>query len=399
VFPLVGPLEDGLLVVPVTIDDRGPYLFAIDPDAKTSAIDGQVVREGKLVVTNGPEVIDEWGQKQAVKYTTISSIDIGSVIVESRTVIVARTGAFDSQARRVYGVLGRDILEDDLLFGFDRDRGVGYLYWRKGWQPPPGAIPIAFELTPPSPQQPIPRRLVKATINGEQFTLHLDFGAIASQLREPLWERAKLKAHDVEVFTVDEVGSSHPWRAASEPAPVALGGVQNERVAFVPYDDKRVPANVDGTLGLNFFSGHDVWVDWQNKTIFLTKREPVPLAQKLGRWDTGPLGGKCEHPGCVAARLVDPLAGKPAPEGKPHPGLVLSLQRDERAGGMDLEVLFEPKDKPELPRLIVNLSPNVDRMIHHLGPEFLGVNLEVVDASPYPRMCPTPNGCVDQLAR
>jgi aspartyl protease len=402
-FPLVAPLENGLLVTPVTINDHGPYLFALDPDAKTSVIDVQVVHDGKLLVTNGPPVVDESGTPQPVKYATITSVEIGSVIVESRTVLVVRSGAFDSGARRISGVLGRDIIDDALLFGFDRDRGMAFLYERKGWQPPPGAQAIPFELAPavptPTSTLPIPRRLVKATINGEQFTLHLDFGAIASALRQPLWERAKLVSREVDVAGIDEVGVPHPWHQASEPATAAIGATQNDRVVFVPYDDKRVPEGVDGTLALNFFANNDVWIDWQMHTIYLSKRDAVPLDQKLGRWDTGPLGGKCEHPGCVAVRLVDPLGGKPVEEGKQHPGVVLSVQRDERAGGMDLEILLEPKDKPDLPRLIVNLPPNADRLIDHLGPEFLGVELVVIDASPYPRVCPTANGCVDQLAR
>jgi hypothetical protein len=32
-FPLVGPLENGLLITPATVKGHGPYLFAIDPDA------------------------------------------------------------------------------------------------------------------------------------------------------------------------------------------------------------------------------------------------------------------------------------------------------------------------------------------------------------------------------
>jgi len=149
-FPLIGPLENGLLVTAVTINDHGPYLFALDPDAKTSAIDVQLVHDGKLVVTNGPPVVDESGTPQPVKYTTITSIEIGSVIVESRTVLVVHGGAFDTGARRISGVLGRDIIDDTLLFGFDRDRGVGFLYERKGWQPPPGAQAIPFEVPPPA---------------------------------------------------------------------------------------------------------------------------------------------------------------------------------------------------------------------------------------------------------
>ena len=42
-FPLVGPLEDGLLITPATVHGHGPYLFAIDPDATVSAVDKNIV--------------------------------------------------------------------------------------------------------------------------------------------------------------------------------------------------------------------------------------------------------------------------------------------------------------------------------------------------------------------
>src|SRR5262245_26876022 len=58
-FPLVGPLENGLLVTPVTIRGHGPYLFAIDPDALVSEIDTAVYRDAQLWSGQGPRRVDE----------------------------------------------------------------------------------------------------------------------------------------------------------------------------------------------------------------------------------------------------------------------------------------------------------------------------------------------------
>ena len=58
-FPLVGPLEDGLLLTPATVHGHGPYLFAIDPDANVSEIDKQVVEDAGLRIGVGPHRIDE----------------------------------------------------------------------------------------------------------------------------------------------------------------------------------------------------------------------------------------------------------------------------------------------------------------------------------------------------
>jgi hypothetical protein len=43
-IPMVGPLDNGRIIVPVTIHGRGPYLFALDPSA-LSLIDRGVAEE------------------------------------------------------------------------------------------------------------------------------------------------------------------------------------------------------------------------------------------------------------------------------------------------------------------------------------------------------------------
>ncbi len=66
---------------------------------------------------------------------------------------------------------------------------------------------------------------------------------------------------------------------------------------------------------------------------------------------------------------------------------------------MELEVTLEAKDRPDLPRLVVNMNPNGDRVMDHLKAEWTGVTLVVVDASPFPRACTGATGCVDVIAR
>lgn len=51
---------------------------------------------------------------------------------------------------------------------------------------------------------PLARRLVTAQVNGVPFTMHVDFGATASQLRTRSWAKAKLTAVDAPLILVDE---------------------------------------------------------------------------------------------------------------------------------------------------------------------------------------------------
>jgi hypothetical protein len=75
------------------------------------------------------------------------------------------------------------------------------------------------------------------------------------------------------------------------------------------------------------------------------------------------------------------------------------VTRDEPAGGMDLEITLEAINRPELPRIVVNMSPNGDRVMGHLKSEWVGASFQVVDASPFPRECRSATGCIDQIAR
>jgi len=70
-FPLVGPLEDGVLLAPATVHGKGPYLFAIDPDAGISAIDQQVAADAGLTTSRGPSLLDETGAEAMRAYAEL----------------------------------------------------------------------------------------------------------------------------------------------------------------------------------------------------------------------------------------------------------------------------------------------------------------------------------------
>lgn len=398
-LPLVGPLENGLLITPVTVGTRGPFLFALDPDAPISVVDADLVKMIGLRASEGPMRYDETGQPQPRLYVEMTSLEVGSLIIERRRAIVVRASTFDTAGRRIHGVLGADVLATGVVFGFDRDAGIATLIETGSFRAPQGAIAIRYA----DVGKPLPvaaRRVVKATIGDAMFDMHVDLGATVSQLRDLEWSRAKLTPREIAGAMVDEVGTIRRIDKASEPIAVTAGPITADRVAFVPYTDARwADHEVAGTLGLGFLTNYSVWAQWPNRTYHLLPRAKQPLATRVARWEQGALD-KCTSPGCVTVRLVDPLAGKPLEEGKPHPGVILSLTREERAGGMPLEVVIEA-DKPGLPLVIANMPAHVDRLIDQLPADFVATTLTVIDVGPYPRTCPPQlkNGCVDKLAR
>lgn len=405
-FPLVGPLENGLLITPVTINTHGPYLFLIDPDAAVSIVDGELVKLAELRPVPGPPRLDETDTQRTRGYAELLGIEVGSLIVERREAMVVARHTFDAAGRRIHGVLGRDVIADSLVLGVDRDRGLAHLVVEKAFQPPAGASLVTYSALQPQilnvQELPLPRRLVRAEIGGQKVALHVDLGAVSSQLREGAWDKAGLVAHDVQAVTVDEVGTPREVKRGSDVAPVTVAATPapiTAGAAFIPYVDKRwEPQDIAGTVGLGFFTDYTMWASWHTSTLHLVPRKPVAASARIGRWDS-PVLAKCKNPGCISFRVIDPLDGKPAPEGKPHPGLVLSITREEPAGGMELEVVLEPQGGERPPLLIVNLPQHVDRLIHQLKPDLLGKPLAVVDASPHPRKCPGGGGCVDLFAR
>ncbi len=403
-FPLVGPLEDDVLLAPVSIAGRGPFLFAIDPDANVSIIDEVVVRTLDLRTGKGPARLDETDTQQTRFYAEIVQLELGSLVVMQRQLMIGSKSSFDRNGRRIFGVIGRDILADSLVFGFDRDHGLGYLTTVKSFKAPPTAKKLAWSQLNSRIQNaevvPMPRRLVKATIGDATFSMHLDLGASTSELRESKWPSAALTATAAKTATIDEAGSTHRKDALAIAATVTVGEHTADKVTFVPFTDKRWPAEeIDGTLALDFLRAYSVWIDWDAKAYFLAPRAPVPTNERIARWeDDVSAFGRCASSGCVKVRLVDPMAGKTLEEGKPHPGVVLVVERDPAIGGIDLEIVLEAKDRPATPRILVALPAAASRAMQQLKGDFVGATLEVVDASPFPRTCPG-SACVDLLAR
>ncbi len=405
-FPLVGALEEGLLITPVSLDGRGPFLFAFDPDAVTSAVDEEVVKALQLPVAGRVDAVAETGEKRTMPTVGVPTLELGTLAVPGAALAVVPTHVFDSHGRRIHGVIGRDVLRDDLVLGFDRLAGIATLARRGSWKPTlvTSEIPFASETGTGA----APRRIVEARLGDSRMAdpsvqptsvrLHVDLGASVSQLRETKWSAAALVARPITGAVVDETGAR---RRVSTATTVPLVFVANKAVAdieVVPYDDRRFPS-VDGTLGLGWFGTEDqVWLDTGASKVWLTTRKRPAVGTRIARWDVAALD-RCAPRGCVTVRLTDPLGGKAAPEGKPHPGLVLSAVRDPSTGGTALEVVLEARDKPELPRIAINLPPDADRAMEHLKAEWVGVQLDVVDLSPHPRPCPAAGGCIDLLAR
>jgi hypothetical protein len=408
VIPLVGPLEDGLLLVPALVNDKGPYVFAIDPDAHVSIIDREVVDEVKPRTGEGPRMLDESDTQQNRFYGEILSWQIGTLTVAGpKPAQIVGKGTFDADGRRIHGVIGRDIIADSLVFGFDREMGVVTLTTQKAFKAPPNASVLSYSKLqsriPNVETLPRSRLLVQANIGGASYAVHVDFGATTSQLRPRSWPRAQLAASEAQLAVVDEAGMLRPVKQKGVAPTVTAGAVTSKDVVFVPYNDKRWPdQDIEGSIGLGFFKPYNIVANWDRDQVYVTTRKDptldIPL--RLGRWQSKTLTA-CADVGCVKVSAVDPLAGKP-PEERPekHPGLVLSVVRDRSAQQLNLEVLIAvtpAEGKPPLKWLVASLPAGSDRAMTHLPVDYLDASYTVLDAGMFPRTCPAGGACIDRI--
>jgi len=440
-LPLVGPLEDGVLLTTATIHDRGPYLFLIDPDANLSEVDDKLVEEAELRMGSGPRRIDETNTGLTRVYAELLDLRLGGLAIDRRDAMVFPGGLYDTEDRHIRGVLGRDVIADSLVFGFDRDQGVAMLSTTRAFTPPPGATAIAYQeisaitrsgipqtaedrydTTPlqkrfmplylarglplkledsydrPHYQKqlptnelddvaPVPRRIADARIGPATLELHLDLGAAVSQLREASWPKAGLVAGDRALRLVDETASVRRVTTASQGVAVHLGTLTAEGVVFVPYVERRFHAeSVDGALGLDFFRRYSVFARWDDSQLLVKPRGDAgaTVTARLGRWGTAL--PTCPHPGCLTAELASD-------------GVALVVARDSEASHHALEIFVgvTPGEGKTCAPLTIELAAEDDALTVALPAEYAGATFHVLDAAPFPRTCGSSSSCVRVL--
>lgn len=425
--PLVGPMEDSELLVPVYINDQGPFLFRIDSDAMVSNIDEALVSQLEMRAGFGPDRLDEGDTRRHVRLADVRSMRLGDLTLSSPELEVMPVGTFNTDTRQVRGVIGRDILADSLTFGFDRDRGMAYITTQKGFTPPANVPAIGYFLLSNrlnATGLPPGRRLLDVAIGSKTAKLHLDLGARASQLRQELWGKFGLATVQTKARLVDEVGTPREVTQAGLASNLKIGNVAIPQTTMLPFTDKRwEPEDIDGTLGLDALGEYAVWVNWDKNELYLAGRTSQDLSERLARWGSD-VFGKCATEGCVAitsdlpaaapaSASTAPVADMPtAPVASTAPirlapaRVTYTITRDPAAAALDLEVFIEAVDPSGArigwPRYSVNLPQGANVANFSIAPAGQidpgTVRWVVRDASPFPRACVGGGACAAPLS-
>lgn len=381
-LPLVGPMENGLLLVPVTVGGSGPYLFIADPDAPVTVLDPAIVSVAKLGLANGGRMLDESDVHRPMQIAVARALTIGSLTV-GRTEMLVAPSRFVAQGRAVVGRLGRDVLRDTVSMDLDRDRGVVELATQGQFVPDAAFTKLGYEKLVYRRETwipPVTRRLVTATIDGKRSTLHLDLGDVPSQLRRGHWASRGLVPMPREQQFLDEANSLRTVKEQTVANQVVLGTAVASAHPLIPFGDKRwEETDIDGTLGLAFFAPYRVVANWHTATVWLAARAPdaSSAAARIARW---PSLQACAESGCADVSITAAT-----------PFSLLTIRRAEASAPLDL--LLDVAGRA----VSVSLPAGTSEFVWQVPPAVVtpgqGATARVVDASPYPRVCTLEGPC------
>ncbi len=312
--PLVAPLENDLLLVPVSLNGEGPFLFMVDPDSPESSVEASLQASLDLYARRSGQRQTEDDHLTHIIIAEVKKMSIGDLNIRNMRVRVHDDGTYWSGDRRVRGVLGRDVIADSLAFKFDRDQGMMYIGTQGHMKPPEDARTLHFTQSYSRHK----RHLASIEINRKhKVTMHLDLGARTSMIWSKLMKKYKMPNVPLQAVVVDEYGTRSTLQGGTIAGIVRANETETNALMMLPYSDKRMDEDdLDGILGQNFWSKYNITVNWHQKKFWLQTRNPDLTANataRIQRW--GDQLVACETLAC----LRPTLKGRPEPTPAPVP--------------------------------------------------------------------------------
>jgi predicted aspartyl protease len=271
-FRLAGG-ENPLILIPTSIDDRGPYSFILDTGAGTSLISPRLADELGIVATESKEAAGAAG-RVTVALAHVASIAIGGArrapMPVAITAEVDRIGA--AVGARIDGDVGYDFLKHYRVTIDYRRRLVRLV---QGTYDVTSAAPatrseVAFRLAAPTK----PLVMVPAFVNGRgPYSFIVDTGASATVLSPALADALGIdRAENPAMTGAGGMLQSVVGRVTS----FAVGGAVLQDLSVVVSDflehiGQTVGTAVDGVVGYNFLRGFRVTIDYPNGVLWMVE--------------------------------------------------------------------------------------------------------------------------------
>jgi hypothetical protein len=111
-------VERSIIVVPVTVNDSGPYDFVLDTAAQVTTVDPALASELHLKL-EGKAGVSGAGFSTLAEYAHADRLRAGEYAIDDSLLLVHNLGQIQLEDRRVRGILGENFLERfDLLIDY-----------------------------------------------------------------------------------------------------------------------------------------------------------------------------------------------------------------------------------------------------------------------------------------
>ena len=295
-LPLVDPLGNGELVVPAFVNNKGPFLFVIDPDAARTTIDRGVAERLDLYPKQYVRLVNQRDKTVPRRVFEVLDFRAGELHAKNMDVIAAPAGTLAAHGRKVHGIIGSELLSRTIVIQVDRDAGVVRLSLTGHAKTPAGAESV---------RAPLHRGTLRvaANVQGKRdVDLIVHLARRTSALRRGIMDDLGLAVQPTREEIIDDTGDHVFANARAEVSPVAFNGIRVERAAFVNYVDKRERDDITyhGVLGQNILSRYQVVVDRDKQRLWLAPRAldlASGTATRLARW--GDAFARCAARGCA----------------------------------------------------------------------------------------------------
>jgi len=267
-FRLAGGAQP-LILLPIHVNDRGPFDFILDTGAGTSLVSIDLASELNLK-TIGSKHGQTAGGKVAVSLAKVDSIRAGEIKLENVDVgIVYLSQIGGSVGAKIDGDLGYNFLKHfrvtidyrDLVLRLDDPKRIESFV--RGAQT---EVPVRLA----NPAKPL--LLVDVHANGRgPFQFAIDTGTSTTAIAPELVQQLDIRTSPAGIGTTG--GGAIDFSAGSLES-FHLGGAKIDNLQiviadFFPMLSAAVGAKLDGIVGYNFLRHYKVVIDYPNETFTL----------------------------------------------------------------------------------------------------------------------------------
>ena len=267
-FRLAGGAQP-LILLPVHVNDRGPFDFILDTGAGTSLLTPERAKELDVQIVGSKEG-QSAGGKVAVSLAKADSLAVGDIRVQDVDLgIVDLAHIGKTIGARIDGDLGYNFLKDFRLVINYRDREISFedpKRFENFGRRAKTEVPIRLA----NPAKPL--ILVDVHANGRgPFQFAIDTGTSTTAITPQVARQLGVPTSPIGSGTT---AGAHVDVTAGTLQSFQLGGAKIDNLAVVTADffdslSSAIGANLEGIVGYNFLRNYKVAIDYPNRLLSL----------------------------------------------------------------------------------------------------------------------------------